>query len=181
METSDHYPWHTETRKDGWPLCPCCGEDELWSPFAWNGEGERPPIQAWIDAGLRCYACHWQRDNNPTPWPWDGYRIKRMQQCARCGAYELPGTIHVCTDVRLQMTNYPPGGTPALDLAPAPVIVPAQPMPPPGRFVKRGFYMCCTRCGLAIEYCPGHVLEIASPDGAHSDLERRARECKGGT
>lgn len=46
-----------ETRKDGWPLCPVCGEDELFSLFYWDGEGERPPMQAWIDAGLRCYKC----------------------------------------------------------------------------------------------------------------------------
>src|SRR5262249_23757670 len=47
------------TRQDGWPLCPRCGEDELWSSFAWNGDGERPPMQAWLDAGLTCYQCGW--------------------------------------------------------------------------------------------------------------------------
>jgi uncharacterized protein (DUF983 family) len=48
---------YTEHRKDGWPLCPVCGEDELWSGFNWNGDGEPPPMQAWIDHGLRCYLC----------------------------------------------------------------------------------------------------------------------------
>jgi hypothetical protein len=51
-----------ETRKDGWPLCPVCSEDELWSGLPWNGEGDRPPMQAWIDHGLRCYKCGWDSD-----------------------------------------------------------------------------------------------------------------------
>lgn len=46
-------------RADGWPLCPRCEEDELWSPLAWDGEGERPPVSAYIAAGLRCYYCGW--------------------------------------------------------------------------------------------------------------------------
>lgn len=54
---------YPETRKDGWPLCPVCGEDELWSALPWNGDGERPPMQAWIDHGLRCYKCGW--DSRP--------------------------------------------------------------------------------------------------------------------
>lgn len=49
----------TEYRADGWPLCPQCEEDELYSLLAWNGDGERPPIQAYIAAGLRCYYCGW--------------------------------------------------------------------------------------------------------------------------
>ena len=46
-----------ETRNDGWPLCPVCGEDELYSLFYWDGEGERPPMQAWLDGPLSCYRC----------------------------------------------------------------------------------------------------------------------------
>lgn len=42
---------------DGWPLCPYCGEDELWSPLPWNGSSERPSVQEYIDAGLTCYRC----------------------------------------------------------------------------------------------------------------------------
>jgi len=53
-----------ETRKDGWPLCPQCGEDELYSLLHWDGLTERPPMQAWIDAGLRCYKCGW--DDQPS-------------------------------------------------------------------------------------------------------------------
>jgi hypothetical protein len=37
-------------RKDGWPLCPQCGEDELWDPLSW----ERP---ADATARLKCYSC----------------------------------------------------------------------------------------------------------------------------
>ena len=50
-----------EYRADGWPLCPCCEEDELWSPLVWDGEGERPPIAAYVAAGLRCYRCDWSK------------------------------------------------------------------------------------------------------------------------
>lgn len=45
---------------DGWPICPGCGQDELWSRLSWNGEGERPPVTAYIEAGLSCYACGWK-------------------------------------------------------------------------------------------------------------------------
>lgn len=51
-----------EFREDGWPLCPACGEDELWSPLLWNLPGnneEVPPVQVFIDAGLKCYRCGW--------------------------------------------------------------------------------------------------------------------------
>lgn len=40
----------TERRKDGWPLCPRCGEDELWSNEPHDGN-------AYI-AG--CYRCTWE-------------------------------------------------------------------------------------------------------------------------
>lgn len=61
-----------QTRADGWPLCPCCGEDELWSPFVWDGTDPKPPMQAWIGAGLRCYWCAWDSTSggvleNPPP------------------------------------------------------------------------------------------------------------------
>ena len=50
-----------EYRADGWPLCPCCGEDELWSALNWNGEGDRPPLSDYIAAGLVCYYCNWSQ------------------------------------------------------------------------------------------------------------------------
>jgi len=68
---------------------------------------------------------------------------------------------------------YPPGGTSARD---APVAVPA------GRFVKRGAYMICVTCGMAIEYCRGHAAPDASTaqDGAAAaSLDARINECKG--
>ena len=51
-----------ETRKDGWPLCPRCGEDELWSPLIPDPLDSHPPIAAYIAAGLRCYKCGWDSD-----------------------------------------------------------------------------------------------------------------------
>jgi hypothetical protein len=38
-----------EYRADGWPLCPRCGEDELWSAAV--------PADAGGD--LQCYECRW--------------------------------------------------------------------------------------------------------------------------
>jgi hypothetical protein len=46
-------------RADGWPLCPRCGDDELWSPFFWDGTGPQPPLHVYIAAGLSCYQCGW--------------------------------------------------------------------------------------------------------------------------
>lgn len=53
---------YEEKRKDGWPLCPRCGEDELWSGLAWDGTGARPPMKRWIMAGLTCYKCSWKSE-----------------------------------------------------------------------------------------------------------------------
>ena len=49
-------------RADGWPLCPNCGEDELWSKLIWQGAGECPPIAHYIKAGLSCYRCGWSNE-----------------------------------------------------------------------------------------------------------------------
>lgn len=184
------------TRADGWPLCPMCHEDELWSPFAWDGTDPKPPMQAWIDAGLRCYACLWERDGNPAPWPWEGRRSKRLPQCARCGEYELPGTMHVCMDVLAQMTTqngspYPQGGTPAgyVPPAPAPPVAPAaiddiqsMPKPNPTRFRVRFGVCYCIVCDLAVTYCKGHgPPDAMSQDAARADrsLSARINDCKG--
>lgn len=57
-------PLYTEFRKDGWPLCPRCGEDELWA----HGPDIIPPYtptQAEMIAAIRgCCNCSW------TP-PWE--------------------------------------------------------------------------------------------------------------
>lgn len=39
-----------EYRKDGWPLCPHCGQDELWCR----------QIPASVQGALRCYQCGWE-------------------------------------------------------------------------------------------------------------------------
>lgn len=56
MTMFDHF------RADGWPLCPHCGEDELWSRLIWNGEGERPTFAAYVEAGMACYLCRWDTE-----------------------------------------------------------------------------------------------------------------------
>lgn len=55
------------TRADGWPLCPTCDEDELYSLLRWDGLTDRPPLQEWIDAGLRCYKCGWDSTRRDAP------------------------------------------------------------------------------------------------------------------
>lgn len=40
---------YSRWRSDGWPLCPGCGEDELYSP-------EDPPR---VESIVRCYQCQW--------------------------------------------------------------------------------------------------------------------------
>lgn len=43
-------------RKDGWPLCPCCGEDELadLSVRDWPVSFKSDPANE-----LTCYVCRW--------------------------------------------------------------------------------------------------------------------------
>lgn len=65
---------YTEYRQDGWPLCPQCGEDELFSHImiAAVGKEPRPAIQDCIDGEMTCYFCSWnswrERLNQPK-WP----------------------------------------------------------------------------------------------------------------
>jgi hypothetical protein len=69
---------------------------------------------------------------------------------------------------------YPPGGTPAQDPpeAPAPIMAPT-------RYIHRGGYIICCTCGLAVEYCRGHLLIApAASDGSESGLARRIAEVK---
>jgi hypothetical protein len=64
-----------------------------------------------------------------------------------------------------------------------PAITPiAAPAPPPARrLVKVGFYMVCSACGLAQEYCKGHTPPPPTQgDGVSSDLIARIREAQGG-
>jgi hypothetical protein len=56
------------------------------------------------------------------------------------------------------------------------------PPAPPTRFVKFGDSMVCTRCQLDVRYCRGHVAPLDDREAARdqADLDRRARECRGG-
>ena len=55
-----------EFRKDGWPLCPQCGEDELASDLLLKGDVhryERRPDLTMADypaSTFFCYQCQWQ-------------------------------------------------------------------------------------------------------------------------
>lgn len=48
------------TRPDGWPLCPQCGEDELWSAFRPSPPDDRGRLAQYLAATLQCYRCGWQ-------------------------------------------------------------------------------------------------------------------------
>lgn len=50
----------TEFRADGWPLCPNCGEDELWCDYTrfWHEYGHQPTVIQCIAIGLQCHLCH---------------------------------------------------------------------------------------------------------------------------
>lgn len=64
--TSDqkHKLRYTHFRADGWPLCPQCDEDELYSHLmlVWDGTGERPSVEECLHKGMTCYLCHWSSE-----------------------------------------------------------------------------------------------------------------------
>lgn len=66
-----------------------------------------------------------------------------------------------------------PGSTPARD----PVIAP--PAPSPSRFEKRGPYMICKTCNMAVQFCKGHAAAPVEGAPPISDVLGRANECKG--
>lgn len=49
-------------RRDGWPLCPRCGEDELASDLmlGWNGDPPRPTLAECFTWPFYCYRCQWR-------------------------------------------------------------------------------------------------------------------------
>jgi hypothetical protein len=57
-----------EFRKDGWPLCPSCGDDELASRvmMAYMGIESAPTLAECLAGEFFCYAC-----------PWDSARIPK--------------------------------------------------------------------------------------------------------
>ena len=52
----------TEFRKDGWPFCPRCGNEELYSyaGMAYSGQGPRPTLAEDFFSGFGCYYCGWK-------------------------------------------------------------------------------------------------------------------------
>jgi hypothetical protein len=58
---------YTEFRKDGWPLCPVCGEDELFAGFtpgpsvAEATDEER--FALYVAEITGCYSCGWRKDS----------------------------------------------------------------------------------------------------------------------
>ena len=68
-----------EFRADGWPLCPVCGEDEVYS-LIWN-DGPRPSMDEFMAGALACYRCTWKKPAQPQPLP------------ARCQIQDCPNAI----------------------------------------------------------------------------------------
>jgi len=61
----ERYKWNklnpfVEFRDDGFPLCPRCGGDELYSVamIQWNGNGNRPTLETCMVSGFGCYQCN---------------------------------------------------------------------------------------------------------------------------
>lgn len=50
-----------EYRDDGWPYCPRCGEDELWSTFTPGPPDYTGTLEQYLAEELRCYRCNWSR------------------------------------------------------------------------------------------------------------------------
>lgn len=49
----------SEFREDGWPLCPACGEDELWQNIDAIAFPRVPSLQERIENIVGCYHCGW--------------------------------------------------------------------------------------------------------------------------
>lgn len=51
---------YREFRRDGWPLCPRCEEDELYSFLMLGWTKDDPPtVRQCIETGMKCYRCSW--------------------------------------------------------------------------------------------------------------------------
>lgn len=64
-----------EYRADGWPLCPNCGEDEMYSlHFSETRRNIPPTLGEYLSRPLRCYACAFEADvPMPRILPGGGY------------------------------------------------------------------------------------------------------------
>ncbi len=56
-----------EYRRDGWPLCPRCGDDELYSLVIMQNAGKvpGPTLDECFAGEFRCYYCNWQGKIEP--------------------------------------------------------------------------------------------------------------------
>lgn len=83
-----------EFRKDGWPLCPQCEEDELYSylMLGWTKD-ERPSIQECINAGMQCYRCNWKSQKDPMAI--FGHKCFRCNLVFTTGLNQ-PAYVHCC-------------------------------------------------------------------------------------
>jgi hypothetical protein len=50
-------PAYLRFKDDGWPLCPGCGDDELWSPA----------VPATVDTIASCLNCNWRPGSPVAP------------------------------------------------------------------------------------------------------------------
>lgn len=60
-----------EFRKDGWPLCPRCEEDELYSCYAMTShctdrqlKGETITVEESLRYPFKCYRCNWSDESD---------------------------------------------------------------------------------------------------------------------
>lgn len=54
MKTLDEHNNYKYFRKDGWPLCPGCGQDELYADYTYLEDAMKRPT---IENIAGCYAC----------------------------------------------------------------------------------------------------------------------------
>lgn len=56
---------YADFRQDGWPLCPFCKEDELYSVLMLKctSDADRPTILQCMRNVMRCYRCSWASDS----------------------------------------------------------------------------------------------------------------------
>ena len=50
LQVAASEPAYPQRRADGWPLCPGCGDDELWSAA----------VPATVDTIVSCLGCGWK-------------------------------------------------------------------------------------------------------------------------
>jgi C4-type Zn-finger protein len=91
-----------EHRADGWPLCPACGENEVWSATP----ASVPPFATVLPAGLGCYACNW-RSTEPATRGQDPAHLAlhAMIEEILARAWELEGLISTARTAGARLPN----------------------------------------------------------------------------